>query len=562
MNCFDQFKSIIAYLMTFLLLCSCAQTEETNKEVKLVLQITVDGLRGDLIERYKDQLSEDGFLYLINSGVYFSNAHYQHANTETIVGHTTLATGTTPANHGMVGNVWFDEKTGEIAYNIEDPKAPLLPTRKKQLKSAQLDPAQKASRSQGRSPMAILAHTFSDELYKSGQGNTKIFAISGKDRGAVPMAGHNGKAFWFSTDTGDFVSSEFYYDSYPQWVADWNNKRQAEKIAGSNWNLMNDIATYQFKDQDNRPYEVDLKGYGKIFPHTFGELGHPLLNTQILVSPFGDRLLLNFAKTLIQKEGIGKDQDTDFLAISFSGVDAVNHFFGPSSLENEDVVLQLDKTLAELLKYVDAQIGLEHTLIVLSADHGMAEMPEYMNEKGMDVGRIYSEDIVHEANKIAKKIYGLDSMAKSFFRPSLYLNTDLITSAGLSVNEVEDTIAKELTKMKGISTALSRGQILETSTNPNHQKIKNTYHPNRSGNIYVAQEPYWFLFEKGPIGVMHGSPWEYDTHVPIFFSGPSIPQLRVDRLVHPTDIVPTLSYYLEQPVPESSTGTILKEINN
>lgn len=555
-------KSKIIVVFSFLLLFSCVKTQKKDKEVKLVLQITVDGLRGDLLKRYKDQLSDDGFRLLIKSGVYYSNAHYQHANTETIVGHTTLATGTTPSNHGMVGNVWYDNISKEIAYNIEDPAAPLLPSRENESKLAQIDPAQRAARTSGRSPRAILAGTFSDELYHSKKGHSKIYAISGKDRGAVALAGQKGKAFWFSTDTGDFISSQFYFHDYPTWVKDWNSQRKAEKLALTEWKLMNELASYQFKDCDDRPYEVDLKGFGRVFPHKFGALGHPLLFTQILVSPLGDELLLDFAKILIQKEAIGKDAIIDYLSISFSGVDAVNHFFGPSSLENEDVVLQLDKTLGELLKYVDDEVGLEHTLIVLSADHGMAEMPEYMNEQGMEVGRIYSEDVVNMADSIGRKIYGLDHLAKSFYRPSLYLNTDLIASSGLSVDEVEDTIAKELTKMEGISTALSKGQILGLSIDPIHLKIKNNYHPDRSGNIYVAQEPYWFLFEKGPIGVMHGSPWDYDTHVPIIFSGPGIPYQRVDRLVHPTDIAPTLSDYLGLSAPDSCTGTILKEINN
>ena len=555
--------SLFIFLLVIVNFLSCNETErKTKKDIKLVLQITVDGLRGDLIDRYKSEFVEGGFQHLLKSGTYYSNAHYQHANTETIVGHTTLATGTTPSNHGMVGNVWLDAVSGEIAYNIEDPDAPLLPTRTIKTKAIQIDPAQKAARTSGRSPRAILASTFSDELYKSSNGKAKIFGISGKDRGAVSMAGHKGKAFWFSTDNGDFVSSQFYYQEYPSWVKNWNGKRKAERYGGQSWNLLNDLSTYQFKDQDDRPYEVDLKGYGKVFPHQFGEIGHPLLFTQILVSPKGDELLLDFAKELIHAEEIGKDENTDYLAISFSGVDAINHFFGPSSLENEDVILQLDRTLKDLFEFIEKNVGLDHTLIVLSADHGMAEMPEYMNEQGLEVGRIYSEDIVNMTNQIGIKHFKVDSIAKSFFRPSLYLNPDVIEESGLDMTQVEDKIAQELSKANGISMALSKNQIQASSEDPNHKKIKNNFHTNRSGNIYVAQEPYWFLFEKGPIGVMHGSPWEYDTYVPIIFSGPGIDQETVNRLVHPSDLTPTLASYLGIKTPTSSTGLILNEIKH
>ena len=554
------FSAIVLVLIFNLI--SCKTTGKTKKkDIKVVLQITVDGLRADLLDRYKSQMTEAGFQYLINNGTYYTNAHYQHANTETIVGHTTLATGTTPTYHGMIGNVWYDDKTGEIAYNIEDPLAPLLPTGTTNSKSEQLDPAQIAARTNGRSPRAILAKTFSDELFDYSKGESKIFAVSGKDRSAVSLAGHNGKAFWFSTESGDFISSEFYYREYPSWVVGWNHNRKAESLAGKQWELLNDASSYQFKDQDNRPYEVDLKGYGRVFPHQFGELGHPLLFTQILVSPKGDQLLLDFTKSLIEHEEIGKDDVTDYLSISFSGVDAVNHFFGPSSLENEDVVLQLDRTLNDLFQFIETNIGLNNTLIVLSADHGMAEMPEYMNQQGLDVGRIYSDDIVTITNGLGKKMFDIDSIAKSFFRPSLYLDETKIERAGLEIEMVEDSIAMELSKVKGLSIALSKSQTQMDSSDPIHIKIQNTYHPNRSGNIYVAQEPYWFLFERGPIGVMHGSPWDYDTHVPIIFSGPGIEQMKVNRLVHPTDVVPTLASYLNFAAPDSSTGKNLPEIN-
>ena len=192
-----------------LYLCLSAAQAATEPP-RLVLQITVDGLRADLLERYAANFGEGGFAYLQDRGAVFSNAHYLHANTETIVGHTTLATGATPAVHGMVGNVWRDPESGELGYNIEDPEAPLLPTRKEQVKGAQVDPAQKRARSSGRSPRGILAPTFSDTLRIGTAGGAKVFGISGKDRSAVAMAGQTGTAYWYSTDTGDFQTSRYY----------------------------------------------------------------------------------------------------------------------------------------------------------------------------------------------------------------------------------------------------------------------------------------------------------------------------------------------------------------
>ncbi len=533
---------------------------QSKPQVKLVLQITVDGFRGDLLNRYGDRFGKGGFRYLLEKGVVFANAHYSHANTETIVGHSTLATGAYPSMHGMVGNVWFDSETGELSYNIEDPDHPLLPSRKEKIEAAQLDPSQKVSRTNGRSPVSILASTFSDELAVHTAGGAKIFGVAGKDRSAVSMAGHAGKAFWYSTNTGDYVTSSYYYDAYPDWVVKWNAKRLAASNAGKKWSLLNKPSSYLLAKFDDRPYETDLKGYGRTFPHPFGKADSKLFPTLLFVSPVGDQLTNDFAKSLIENEGLGQDDVPDYLAVGFSSVDAVNHFFGPSSLENEDIVLQLDRTLADLLAFVDRKVGLKHTLIVLSADHGMAEMPEFMAEKGMAVGRIHTEDIVNAVNEIGMAKFGVQNVAKRFFRPYLYLNEKVIEAAKLERSTVEQGVADALTRKEGIALAVASSALRNMQDTPLLRRIRNNTHSERSGDIYVVQEPYWFLFDKGPIGVMHGTPWAYDTYVPIIFSGPGIDANTIYRTVHPVDVAPTLSAWLGVKPPSSSVGKPLKEV--
>jgi len=533
-------------------------TQDQNN-VRLVLQITVDGLRRDLLDRYGQRFSPGGFRYLLESGTFFANAHYQHANTETIVGHTTLATGTFPSEHGMTGNVWYDSDRGELSYNIEDPKYPLLPTRENVREGEQIDPTQKLARTKGRSPASILVETFSDRLKAYYGGRSKVFAVSGKDRGAVSMAGHTGKAFWFSTDNGDFISSTYYYDEYPDWVVDWNERRQAEALGGQQWQLLNDLPTYLLGHQDDRPYETDLRGYGRVFPHQFAAAESPILPTQIIVSPNGDRLTLDFAKLLLRSEGLGSDPIPDYLSISFSGLDAVNHFFGPSSLENEDMMLQLDRTLGDLLSFIDETVGLDKTLIVLSADHGIAEMPEYMTELGFPAGRLYSDDIIAVTNRIAKERFDIEDVVRLYFRPYLYLDAGKIASAGLSADRVQKEIAAALTKGPGIALAVARGELKGPQATPLRLQIQRSFHPQRSGDIYVVQDLYWFNYDKGPIAAMHGSPWQYDTHVPIIFAGAGISSRVVHRLVHPVDVAPTLSALLGMTAPGAAKGTILGE---
>ena len=547
-------SSIIAAFMTH----KAVASEVTPR---LVLQITIDGLRGDLLNRYGDRFGAGGFQYFLDNGVVYTDAHYAHANTETIVGHATLATGAHPSRHGMVGNVWYDRESGELAYNIEDPDHELLPTRSDTAEGAQVDPAQQRSRTSGRSPVSILASTIGDELWIHTAGQSKVFGVSGKDRSAVSMAGHVGKAFWFSSDTGDFQTSAYYYDAYPGWASDWNAKRQAESLSGKSWSLLNDQSTYLLGAADDRPFETDLKGYGRVFPHPFGSPEDPLFFTRVLVSPESDRLTADFAKALVNAEGLGADDTPDYLSLSFSGVDAVNHFFGPSSLENEDIVLQLDRILADFLAFIDDNIGLDRTLIVLSADHGMPEAPEVLAAEGMKVGRIDPMDMVGIANRAVKKEFQVErGFTRAFFRPYLYLDSAAIEEAGLDQETVERAIAAELENHEGIAVAVSMKALPSLQNTPTIERIRNNHHPIRSGDIYVAQEPYWYLQEGGAIAVMHGSPWRYDTHVPIIFVGAGVEPKTVNRRVRPVDVAPTIAAFLGVKPPSSASGKSLTEV--
>jgi arylsulfatase A-like enzyme len=305
---------------------------------------------------------------------------------------------------------------------------------------------------------------------------------------------------------------------------------------------------------------VDLKGFGRVFPHPFGESDDKLFNTKILISPVGDKLLGDFAKELIKAEKIGVDDNPDYLSISFSAVDAVNHFFGPSSRENEDVVLQLDRIIADLITFVEDSIGLEHTLIILSADHGMAEMPEYLTELGYKVGRLSPDEIVNVANETGQEKLGIDEIVRFFFRPYIYLNKEKIDAAKINIGVAEKIIASALTNIRGVAYAIPRSGLSVLLESPVFEQVRRNTHESRSGDIYVAQAPYWFLFDKGPVAVMHGSPWKYDTHVPLIFAGPSIPPQTINRLVHPVDVAPTIAAFLGMSPPSSTAGELLHEI--
>ena len=534
---------------------------------KLILQITVDALRGDLPSRFDNVLGEGGFRYLMEEGIHFSNAHYQHANTETIVGHVSLATGTVPAAHGMVANVWFDRELGRLVYNIEDSDYHLLTADSDVNQATEIDPTQKAAKVDGRSPNNILTSTLSDEMAIHFAGRSKIFAVSVKDRGAVSLAGHAGKAFWFSKASGEFVTSNYYYDQYPDWVTEWNARKPASSYSGRSWELTHPSSKYLFGDADDREYETDLTGFGRVFPHAYGDADDKYFTTKLTLSPAGDELTLDFAKTLLDKEQLGQDDVPDYLAISFSSNDYVGHLFGASSLEIEDNLARLDRTLAELFAYVDEKVGLENTLIVLSADHGQPEAPGYLQELGIDKARYFDTKSLDRTPAIAalKNQFGIgEELIEEYFHPYIYLNRELIRDKGLDQAEVEKAVVAELKKFRGVADAVS-STALRTANLPDTilmRTILRNFHPKRSGDIYLVFEPDVFIndFDGLIVASTHGSPWRYDTFVPVIFAGAGLPAMKVHRAVTPYDIASTLASYLGMKPPSGAIGTPLPEV--
>jgi len=534
---------------------------------RLILQITVDALRGDLPQRHLHNMGKGGFRYLFDEGVHYSNAHYQHGNTETIVGHSSLATGTTPALHGMVGNVWFDKDAGRLIYNVEDDRYHLLSSNADVDRSTEIDPTQRVALADGRSPRALLTSTFSDELAYAYNGQSKIFAVSVKDRGAIPLAGQTGKAFWFSKPAGRFISSNYYYERYPQWVLDWHDANPLDAYSDNSWQLLRPAQDYLFGTNDDQPWETDFPGFGRTFPHPWGSIGDKYFTTLLTLSPAGDQLTLDFAKTLVENEQLGQDAIPDFLSVSFSSNDYVLHLFGPSSLEAEDVLLQLDRTLADLFSYIDETVGLKHTLIVLSADHGAPEAPPYLNTRGDQDAHYYDMEACMqqvEAGLAQGPFAKVEGLIGQFSHPYIYLDQKVMEQAKLDGAKVAETVAALAEQCNSVNAAITtadtryspaRNRTVET-------RVWNNYNARRSGDVYVVLDSQVYVndFDGLVVAATHGSPWNYDTFVPIFFAGRGIAQAQVDRPVTPYDIAPTLSALLGIKPPSGSIGNPLSEL--
>jgi arylsulfatase A-like enzyme len=535
-------------------------------EVRLVLQITVDQLRGDLPWRHMAQFEKGGFRYLRDSGIWYTNANYQHANTETIVGHTSLATGTVPAVHGMVGNVWLDRATGELTYNIEDARYSLLSANADVDKTTEIDPTQRVATSDGRSPRALLSSTFSDELAARYGSASKVFAVSVKDRGAVPLAGRHGKAFWFSKAAGEFVTSDYYYDAYPQWVKDWNGQGKPRSYAGRSWELLRPAKDYQRIHEDDNAWETDFPGYGRSFPHPWGEADSKYFTTLLTVSPAGDELTLDFAKSLLVAESLGEDAVPDYLSISFSSTDYVGHLFGASSLEMEDNLLRLDRTLADLFAFVDRAVGLRHTLIVLSADHGGPEVPGYLQSLGGDAEyvdpQLFSAEVL---NSVLRNELDIEAdLVEKFFAPYVYLDRRQIAELGLELADVQRTVAALLAARPEVFAAYAAADINlgRLPATPEAAMAAANFQPRRSGDVHVVFRPQWFIndFDGLTVAATHGSVWRYDRHVPVVFAGNGLVGAQVSRPVTPYDIAATLAARLRVESPSGAVGEPLLEL--
>ena len=523
---------------------------------KLVVQITVDQLRGDLPTRFLDRMPDGGFRYLLEHGTHYRDAHHRHANTETAVGHSTLATGADPAQHGIVSNDWTDPVTGAFVYNTEDDRYHIV--------------GREPKAHEGVSPRNLLASTTGDELVLSNAGASRVFSVSGKDRGAILPGGHAGKAFWYSKSTGEFVTSTYYYDEYPEWVSAWNAGQPAQRYSGTLWELVQPLEDYVAKGLDDRPYEADFQELGRTFPHGYGEGKYlPLI---VGITPAIDELTLEFAKLVLENEQLGRGEATDFLAISFSATDYVGHLFGPASLESEDNLLRLDRVLADLFATLDETVGLEHTLIALSADHGAPEAPEYAASIGLEAGR-FAFDHFKQPNELTAALqerYGRDDFIATHSHPYLHLDRAAIADAGLELAEVERFLAAEVIKIPGMRYAMSSSEMRDGQTvdTEMQRQIVRNYHPDRSGSIHLVQDQYWFMHSTDEahkmglagLAAIHGSPWAYDTYVPILFAGHKVPAQVVSRRVATVDLAATLAAYLGIKPPSGCVGEPLVEV--
>jgi hypothetical protein len=487
---------------------------------KLLLVIVVDQLRQEYLNRLEGEL-DGGIGRLLAEGAVFTDAHLAHYPSVTAIGHATVLTGAMPALSGIVGNDWFDRALGRNVTSVSDDSVSLV-----------------GAAGPGASPQRLLVSTVGDEL-KTGLGGAKVIGISRKDRAAILPAGRGADAaYWVDGSTGRFVTSTWYMDALPDWVEEFNARDLPGRYAGKEW----------------RP----LDGQGEAFTTVPAQPREALLDA-VEATPFSNEVLVDLALSAIQAERLGQRGASDILSVSFSANDSIGHEHGPESPQVRDALRRTDRDLARLLEAVEAQVGLRHTVVVLTADHGVAPVPDEQVARRMPGGRINGAAVFDPLKAALNAAFGEADWVVGTAGSSVYLNHARIRDLGLDAARVRQVAAEAVAAVPHVSRVFTRDQLLlgQVPPDPFSQRVARSYHAGRSGDLEILLEPNWM---RSAEGTTHGTPYPCDTHIPLLMMGPGIRPGRYHQRADLNDLAPTLSTLLRTERPSGSSGRILHEM--
>lgn len=496
------------------------------RKPKLVILVVVDQFRYDYLTRFRSDYNA-GLARLLERGAVFTNAYFEHAPTVTAIGHSVTLTGAMPSVSGIVGNEWYDRDSGRQVTSVSDDSTALVGG---------------GANLKGSSPRRMLVSTVSDELKMASRGKARVYGISIKDRAAILPVGHMADgAFWFDPATGNFVSSTYYFAELPGWVQEFNKSRVVDQWLGKEWKPVVKFAL------PPNPFRKLPAAPGKAYYDGLER------------TPWGNDIVALLGEKAIEAAKLGRGDSTDILSISFSSNDRVGHPAGPDSDEVRDLSAQTDRSLGRFFQFVDARVGLDKTLIVFTADHGVAPLPEFAARSRLPGGRLDAKRAVDAIEKALAARYGEGKWVVGRSGPSPYLDHALIRRKGLDLAEVQETAASAVRAMPHVARVytgeqLRLGRFVRDTVG---QRVANGYFAPRSPDLYIVAEPNW-IFEA--TGTTHGSPYNYDAQVPVIFLGPAVkPGVYKQQIMAP-DIAPTLSAILDVAAPSGACGRVLAEI--
>lgn len=561
-------KKISLFIFSILLFAQCKapqKTTDTSKTIsaaatltpassaaiytrpKLVVGIVVDQMRYDYITRYWNKYGDDGFKRLINGGFNFKNGHYNYVPTYTAPGHTSVYTGTSPRYHGIIANNWYDKFAGKSVYCVDDHSVQSVGT----------------TTDEGeRSPQRLLASTFGDQNRLATQFKGKTIGIALKDRAAILPAGHAANAaYWFDGGkVGHFVTSTYYLNELPQWVKAFNASGKTDTYLNTPWETLYPIDTYTESGADLNDYEGGFDGKATAtFPYDLKALAPQNGGYSLLKSvSFGNSLTTDFALAAIDGEDLGQDTITDVLTVSYSSTDYVGHNFGVNSKEAEDTYLRLDKDLARLLKGLDEKVGRGNYTVFLTADHAGVHVPAYLKDKKMAAGYFSSKKLRKAVKSFLADKFGSEKLIANISNKQIFFDYDILDHLDIDQDELAEALKHFLVNYPQIAQAYTRDMIEgATFTGMIAKRIKNGFNPKRSGDVIYVLEPATISYSH--TGSTHGSPYNYDTHVPIIFYGAGINHGQSYQLSRTIDIAPTITALLGINAPNAATGQPLEE---
>lgn len=539
---------LVSVLGVFVLLHSNLNAQQ--KSPKLVVGIVVDQMCYEYLYRYQDQFSKGGFKKIMKNGANCRSTHYNYVPTYTGPGHASIYTGTTPNNHGIVANDWFSRSVNQQVNCVDDPAVQTVGA---------------LSKSGQYSPTNLKVNTITDQL-KLERNQSKVISISIKNRGAILPGGHlSDGTYWYDNKTGNFVTSTFFKDALPQWVVDFNKLTIPYKKTTETWNTFFPIEQYTASGPDDSPYEKLLPGKTRpTFPYNLNEMATDENRYDLFTrTPFANTYLTDFAIKAIEAENLGKNGQTDMLCISYSSTDIIGHDFGPQSVEIEDTYIRLDRDIEQLLKELDKKVGKGNYTLFITADHAVVPVPQLLIDNQLPGGYVFLKDSVENLGINLTQKFGFNPIIK-VDNLNVYLDRKQISENAANYNEICAFIQSEMRGWNGIKQVYTASELVNSNGDKWFEMIRNGYHPKESGDVVCILESGYLAkssdTENARKGTSHGSPFAYDTHVPLLFYGFGIPKMELFRTIEITDIAPTIAHILNISFAHVTTGNPIVEL--
>ena len=514
---------------------------------KLVVGIVVDQMRYDYLTRFWDRYGERGFKRMVEEGFNCKNNHFSYVPTYTGPGHASVYTGTTPAMHGIISNSWYDKNAKKGVYCAGDDNVTSVGSQGPEGKM---------------SPHRMNVTTITDQLRLHTQLRGKVISVALKDRGAVLPGGHMANAaYWFNgTDKGEWISSSFYMEKLPRWVLQFNASDAVEQYKKP-WTTLYNIASYNESGPDNTSYESPFNGEAApVFPHDLPALWEANDGFELLkFTPFGNSITTDFAIAAITNEELGKDNDTDFLAISYSSTDYVGHKFGVNSKETQDTFMWLDQDLGRLFNVLDNEVGRGAYTVFLTSDHGAGHVPAYLADQRVPAGYTEPSGLRSQLNNFLQFRYGNTDIVENISNMQVFLNHEVVRNLDIDLADLQEDIAREIIAYPSVFQAYTATQMMANAYVDGVPKLlQNGFHQKRSGDVLFMYDPATIVYSR--TGSTHGSPLTYDTHVPLLFMGKGIRQGSTYAPTRISDIAPTISSLLGIAFPNAATGTPIEAV--